>query len=102
MFEEHSENEREMLTSAYNVITCMEMWDFMKRYKVNPNKGFMFDDNDVIVKIMSNIAREYDNHSGSSMAYTMRVMEKIASEQKEKSIERIFEKDLVLDDGIEN
>jgi hypothetical protein len=96
MFEEYNENEREMLTSAYNVITRMEMWDFLKRYKVDPNKGFMFDNNDVIGKIMSNIANDYDNHSGCSMAYTMRVMEKIASEKEEKSIERIFEKDLIL------
>jgi hypothetical protein len=101
MFEDYGEHEREMLTSAYNVITSMEMWDFLKRYKVNPNKGFMFDNNDVIGRIMSNISRSYDNHSGSSMAYTMRVMEKIAAEQEEKSIERIFEKDLRLED-IEN
>ena len=102
MFEEYSENEREMLTSAYNVITRMEMWDFLKRYKVDPNKGFMFDNNDVIGRIMLNIANDYDNHSGSSMAYTMRVMEKIASEKEEKNIERIFEKDLILKDAFEN
>lgn len=79
--EKYTDGELEMLRSAYNVISRMEMWEFLKRYEPEPDRGFMFDRNEEINKLEIEIAREYDNHTGSTMGITMRMMQKIAKQK---------------------
>lgn len=80
-FQDCPEDKRKMFLSAYNTITEMEMWDFMRTYNPPENKGFMFDSNPTVAKITSKIAENFNyNHSGFSMAITMRKMEEIAKE----------------------
>jgi hypothetical protein len=55
----------------------IDTWSYLSKYSPPPGKGFMFCD-DAIVSI---IQREMEiGHSGSSMAWTMRVIELIAKE----------------------
>jgi hypothetical protein len=82
LFDECDENEKKMLQSAYNVISRMEMWDFLKNYTPPKDTGFMFDNNSKINDIQEQIQKAYDyNHSGWSMAFTMRKMEEIAKQK---------------------
>jgi|SaaInl5LU_22_DNA_1037371.scaffolds.fasta_scaffold33951_2 hypothetical protein len=82
LFQNCSEIERNMYLSAYNTITQMEMWEFIKHYEPPENSGFMFDSNPTIFRIMSKISENYNNnHSGGSMACTMRKMQIIAKEK---------------------
>lgn len=65
--------------SAYDVITKMNKWEFLRNYKCDPNTGFMFDDNPEINEIMNQINIAYDDlHSGGSLGYLMRNMQSIA------------------------
>ena len=78
MFENYSESDRPMLQSAYNVITDMGKWSFLKKYQPPQDKGFIWDDNETVVEIMNNINNEYSYHSATSLAYVMRIMQNIA------------------------
>lgn len=59
----------------------MEMWEFMKSYDPPENTGVMFNSNPIVLSIMMKISENYNNnHSGSSIACTMRKMQQIAKE----------------------
>jgi hypothetical protein len=82
LFQNCSESDRNMYLSAYNTITQMEMWEFMKNYEPPGNIGFMFDPNPTVLSIISKISKNYNNnHSGASMGCTMRKMQIIAKEK---------------------
>ena len=82
LFQDNTEDTRNMYLSAYNTITQMEMWEFMKTYDAPENCGFMFNTNPTVVSIMYKVSENYNNnHSGSSMACTMRKMQQIAKEK---------------------
>lgn len=72
-----TEDEREMLESAFNTITTMEAWDFMKNHSPGEG-GFAFSNDSKVIEIKNQINRNYPGHSGASLAYTMRKMEFIA------------------------
>jgi hypothetical protein len=68
-----------MLSSAYNTISNMEMWQFLKKYELDITKGFIFNINNEINKIQSQININYDDlHSGCSLGFTMQHMNYIA------------------------
>ena len=77
-FSTYPEHEREMLISAYNVITTMEKWMFLKSFEPGDG-GFMFTDNPEVTEISNEVNKAYgDRHSVASLAIIMRVMQKIA------------------------
>ena len=78
LFEDYPEHDRIMLNSAFNTITIMEAWTILKDYEVSPNKGFLFNDDPQILKIINKVSDNYVEHSGFSMAFTMRKMYEIA------------------------
>lgn len=79
LFEKYSDHERKMYLSAYETITRLEAWEFLKHYNPPKNTGFMGDSNPEIVRIENEIHIAYGfNHSGCSMACTMRLMQQIA------------------------
>lgn len=77
-FSTYPEHEREMLISAYNVITTMGKWMFLKSFEPGDG-GFMFTDHPEVTEILNEVNKAYGGgHSGASLAMTMRVMQKIA------------------------
>jgi hypothetical protein len=79
MFDNCSEHEKEMYTTAYNAINKLEKWEFLKTYEPPKERGFMWDTNPLIEEIMTAINNEYGGgHSGSSLAITMRKMKQVA------------------------
>lgn len=68
--------ESTMLKDAYKAITACNLWDWMKEYNPEEGRGFMFSRHDNLSRIAEKM--EFEGHSGSSYAWTMRVMEDIA------------------------
>ncbi len=73
LFEGH---EAIMLEDADKAITECGLWDWLRDYTPEENKGFMFSQHPNLDKI--NAAMKYGGHSGSSYGWTMRQMEYIA------------------------
>ena len=64
-----------MLETAYQAITSLELWDYMKK----PNRAYMLSSDKELELIMNEIVRlGYDGHSGASFGCTMRQMQYIA------------------------
>ena len=67
--------DRLMLETAYQSITSLELWDYMKK----PNTAYMLSSDKELELIMNEIVRlGYDGHSGASFGCTMRRMQYIA------------------------
>jgi hypothetical protein len=72
----YSKLEREMLSDAYQAITTCDLWDWMKTYTPDKDKGFVFSSHPNLDRI--NAAMKNKAHSGGSYGWTMRTMENIA------------------------
>jgi len=69
-------NSRAMLETAFNAITQLEKWDFMRNFR---GESFMFSHSQEIIDICDKIQElGYEGHSGASFGFTMRAMEYIA------------------------
>jgi hypothetical protein len=72
---------KEMISTAYEAIHELELWQFMKDY----NKPFHCVTDDKFYNIYEKIQElGYDGHSGVSFALTLREMKKIADHGIEK------------------
>ena len=82
----HDEHSREMLVNAWNAITEVDMWNYMK----NDCYSYMLS-NDKEISIISDKMGElgYNGHSGCSFGWTMRQMQYIAQHGEEKYAEEI-------------
>ena len=69
---------REIIESAYRCITRLHKWKFMQEFEPRQDEGFMGCSHPTVVDIMTNINDEYGLHSGASLGYAMRTMQKIA------------------------
>jgi hypothetical protein len=78
----YTPDEQEMLQDAYQAIEKTKMWEYMKK---GPSGGYMFTDDEELRLIHRHL--EYDGHSGSSFAWTMRTMQTLARKGEEKFIE---------------
>ena len=65
-----------MLADADKAITECDLWGWLKTYVPDEGNGFMFAQHPNLDRI--NEAMKYEGHSGSSYAWTLRVMEQIA------------------------
>lgn len=72
----------EVLTGI-KTIEDLQMWDFLKTYEPPEERGFMFDQNPLVKKLMCNINNDYPGHSGASLAWTMRELQYIAKYEPE-------------------
>mgnify|MGYP006906364912 FL=1 len=82
LFNDCSEREGLMYVSAYDTICRLEAWEFLETYEPPEEKGFMWDNNPTVLKIMNEICNNYgNNHSGCSLASTMRKMQQIAKKR---------------------
>jgi hypothetical protein len=77
--------ERKMLENAYQAISELELWDWLKMYEPG-ERGFMCsdDDNILIISEKMQLLPNPPNHSGSSFGYIMRTMEYIAKTSLDK------------------
>lgn len=85
------------ISNAYQAVDCLLLWNYMKEYEPSKETGFMFDNNkyiDLIWKKMESLDRKiYNNHSGTSMALTMRTIQFIAKNNVDKYLlERNYKK----------
>ena len=70
---------RYMIETAYNTICRLGKWELMQEFETKANEGFLGCSYPEIKNIMNEINEVYQcGHSGSSMAFTMRTMQKIA------------------------
>ena len=81
-FSTYSEDSQQMLTSAYNVITKMEKWNYIKETQPGDG-GYTFTKNEELINIMNEINNDYQYHSAVSLGWTMRIMQQIALENQE-------------------
>jgi len=84
----NNKSTREMLINAWNSITQLELWNYMK----NDTDSYMFN-NDKEVYLIGNkmIELGYNGHSGCSFGWTMRQMQYIA-----KNGERQYANEIIL------
>lgn len=72
----YSAHESEMLKDAYEAITKCDMWEWLKTFTPHANEGFLLVTHpnlDILYETL-----KYQGHSGSSWAWTMRIMQNIA------------------------
>ena len=70
--------EAHLLRDMDTAITECNLWDWLKTFTPDSDRGFMFTRHANIDKITSK--SKYDGHSGASFAWTMRHMESVAKE----------------------
>lgn len=73
----YDQHQAKMLQDADDAITSCGLWEWLGEYKPEKDRGFMFSDHPNLDKINSEM-KMYDLHSGSSYAWTMHTMQKIA------------------------
>ena len=70
------ESQRTMYSSAFDAITQLELWSFMRNFS---GESFIFSSAPEVSRISAKIAElGYHGHSGASFGFTMRAMEYIA------------------------
>lgn len=72
----YTEEESKMLQIAFDAITKHELWEWLAKFTPHASEGFMFTSHpnlDTLSKAM-----ESSSHSGSSWAWTLRIMQSIA------------------------
>lgn len=70
------QSQRSMYTTAFDAITQLELWHFMRNFT---GEGFMFSSAPEVQRISDRIVQlGYGGHSGASFACMMRAMEYIA------------------------
>lgn len=69
-------HEAGLLQHAYDAITKLNLWEWMREFTPHPNEGFLLTTHPHLTLISE--ALKEDGHSGGSFASTMRVMERIA------------------------
>jgi hypothetical protein len=73
---------RSMCQNAYNAIVEANGWEYFKNYKPDPANGYMWASDKEIRSLMNKVSDSYPYHSGFSMGFTMRALEKIAETGK--------------------
>jgi len=71
-------NDQVMCQTAYNAIVQADGWEYFKNFKPDTTEGFMWSSDEKIKFLMNKIVEVDENHSGCSMAFTMRALERIA------------------------
>lgn len=71
-------SDSKMLKNMYEAISYLDLWNWLKHYEPDPNKGYMFSWCPEIHAIT--VQTESDEHSGSSFAYCMKHMGMIAKQ----------------------
>ena len=83
---------KEFLKSAHRAISLCELWDWMRIYEPEPDKGFMWSKTPELDRLNQQIFNDpiNKNHSGSSYSFIMRQMEDIAKNGYENFKNRYY------------
>lgn len=68
---------KEMIVIAFNTLQRIELVDFFVNYTPPVTNGYMFDDNPIIDAISKQISIDNNNHSGASLAFTLRLLKNL-------------------------
>jgi hypothetical protein len=79
----YSKFEAKLLQDADDAITKCGLWGWMAEFNPAAGVGFMFTRDDHLDRIHAEM-KMYDDHSGASYGWTMRVMQKVARLGKDK------------------
>lgn len=74
--------EVEMLQDAYDTTNRLGLWEWLGTFEPHANEGFMFTSDMNVARIGAEM--KFNGHSGSSFAWTMRVVHDIAKNGWEK------------------
>ena len=77
---------RKMIQDGIKTLNRLEGWYLFRNFIPEEKQGFMFNRDESIRNIMSEINNDYDGHSGSSIAITCRHLEFIAKNGIEQYI----------------
>jgi hypothetical protein len=66
------------LQSMYEVITELELWNYIRDNSPDEDKGYMFTHDETIHKIGSHPKVIESGHSGATYSYAMRIMQRIS------------------------
>ena len=69
---------RKMIQDGIKTLNRLEAWYLLRNFIPEEKQGFIFNRDEKIKNIMSEIEKDYGGHSGSSMAITCRHLEFIA------------------------
>ena len=71
---------RGLVSNGYQVVSQLELWDWMKEFNPAPDEGFMWTTHPNVYRISEKMETlpNPPGHSGSSFAFTMRTLEFIA------------------------
>jgi len=69
---------RKMIQDGIKTLNRLEAWYLLRNFIPEEKQGFMFNRDERMRNVMSEIEKDYDGHSGSSMAITCRHLEFIA------------------------
>jgi len=69
---------RKMIQDGIKTLNRLEAWNLLRNFIPEEKQGFMFNRDQSIKNVMSEIEKDYGGHSGSSMAITCRHLEFIA------------------------
>lgn len=68
--------ELEMVQDAYDTTKRLGLWEWLGSFDPHPNEGFMFTTEINVARIGAEM--KFNGHSGSSFAWTMRVVHDVA------------------------
>jgi hypothetical protein len=69
---------RKMIQDGIKTLNRLEAWYLLRNFIPEEKQGFMFNRDESMRKVMSEIEKDYGGHSGSSIAITCRNLEFIA------------------------
>lgn len=72
----YDEHDAMMLLDADKAVTKLDLWEWLAEFNPQTGEGFMFTNHPNLDKICAAI--EYQGHSGSSFAWTMRTIQRVA------------------------
>jgi len=73
------EASKECLIAAFKAVNEAKGWNYLKTFEPPADRGFMFcEPTPELIRINAAIYKYYDDHTGSTYAWTMRCMQFIA------------------------
>ena len=80
-YSSYTEDDKNMLKSAYEVVDKNECWEKIKNFVPKANEGFIWTNDKDMIEIMTKINNAYPYHSVSSLDLVMREISYISKEK---------------------
>ena len=80
---------KKMLLHGIDAVNHLEAWSELASYSPPEDEGFMWSTDSIVDRVTKEICKRDGNHSGGSMAWTMRSIEHIAKEGVDAYIQEV-------------